>query len=324
MNHSDVQTRMADYLDGELALDERALVDAHMDACESCAGDLSELHATIALLRSLPTPEPPPDLADNVIARIRAGEDGSAWQEFLDTVAAWLTPARLVIPATALAAAAGVLLVSEGQFANIATTPIAPRSAAPVARSEAPARSVTAQRVPVPFERAVPAAPVAPPSAPSESELSRDAPEPQPLLAHAQPPVVASKSAFRPSGFGNPQPLRVASGGRAGGVQPLPGAAAVRQAESQEPVGRERLLEQRLEVLRRDPAQFAAWLGTRSRAERDLWLTQFARFASERRIGSAVLQALRDSKDRRLESAAVKFAAVLLESEGTGEAPRQR
>ena len=28
MNHSDVQSRMADYLDGDLGLDERALVDA--------------------------------------------------------------------------------------------------------------------------------------------------------------------------------------------------------------------------------------------------------------------------------------------------------
>ena len=34
MNHSDIQARMADYLDGELNLDKRALFDGHLDHCE--------------------------------------------------------------------------------------------------------------------------------------------------------------------------------------------------------------------------------------------------------------------------------------------------
>jgi anti-sigma factor RsiW len=322
MNHSDVQSRMADYLDGELGLDERALVDAHLDGCGNCSTDLSELHGTVALLRALPTPEPPSDLAENVIARLRAGEGVTAWQGFVDTLAAWLTPPRLIVPATALAAAAGVLLVGEGQIGTL-FTPDAPLAAKPVQLAQqvrpavpGPAPSAIVQRAPVVTVAKATAA---------EPNSFAGAAEPEPLLTHAPPPtVVASKGAFRSSTFGSPQPLRVAAGG-SGGARSLQGATAVPQAQRVESsVGRERLLADRLEILRRDPAQFAAWIGSRSRAERDLWLTEFARFASERKIGPAVLQALRGSSDPRLESAALKFESVLDESDGAAEVSPQR
>ena len=59
MNHSDIQGRMADYLEGELSLGNRALFDAHLDGCGDCSRDLSAMRETIGLLRSLPAPEPP-------------------------------------------------------------------------------------------------------------------------------------------------------------------------------------------------------------------------------------------------------------------------
>ena len=65
---------MGPYLEGDLPLQQRALVDAHLDACPSCAEELRELRGTIGLLRSLPDVEPPLALATSVIARIRAGE----------------------------------------------------------------------------------------------------------------------------------------------------------------------------------------------------------------------------------------------------------
>ena len=37
MNHAVVTEHLADYLEGDLALDLRALVDAHLDGCPECA-----------------------------------------------------------------------------------------------------------------------------------------------------------------------------------------------------------------------------------------------------------------------------------------------
>ena len=76
MNHSDIQSRMASYLDGELALGQRALFDAHLDGCEACSTELSDMRATINLLRRLPSPEPPADLVDQIMRRVAEGEDG--------------------------------------------------------------------------------------------------------------------------------------------------------------------------------------------------------------------------------------------------------
>lgn len=112
MNHSDIRARMADYLEGDLRLEDRALFDAHLDACEQCAQELEELQAAIALLRSLPDPEPPPNFVDAVMRRVRAGEGRPS---VVDRVREWIsslaTPG-FAIPATAVAAALGIALLT--------------------------------------------------------------------------------------------------------------------------------------------------------------------------------------------------------------------
>ena len=314
MNHSDVQTRMADYLDGELALDTRAVFDAHLDGCSSCARELSELQQTISLLRSLPAPQTPPDLAENVIARVRAGEGRSAWQDFSDRVAAWLTPPRLVVPATVLAAAAGVFVVSGGQLAGLDETSAAEPQVIARARP-AEVEASPKQATPAPVPRASAALLAKKQSLRRERVSTPVAPQPEPLLAHAQPsrPVVTSSGTFQPSAFGGADTVAV-SGAVGAGVQPAQGLTSAPQARTGESVGRERLLRMRLEQLQRSPGQFASWLGSRSRAERDLWLTQFARFSSQLGIGEAVLRSLRGSQDPRLELAAIQFESVLDDS----------
>ena len=74
MNHGDVKRHLADYLEGDLDLDARAILDAHLDHCEACAREVAEMQQTIQLLRLLPEPEPPPMIAADVMRRIRAGE----------------------------------------------------------------------------------------------------------------------------------------------------------------------------------------------------------------------------------------------------------
>ena len=56
MNHVETHSHMADYLEGDLDLTKRALLDAHLDACDSCSREFAEMRGTIGLLRGLPDP----------------------------------------------------------------------------------------------------------------------------------------------------------------------------------------------------------------------------------------------------------------------------
>lgn len=112
MNHSDIQSRMQAYLDGELSLDKRALFDAHLDTCDGCSAELTEMRETIRLLRNLPTPEPPSDFVANVMQRIEEGEGQPGWLAALvDRLHPLFVP-RFAIPATAAAAALGLTVLS--------------------------------------------------------------------------------------------------------------------------------------------------------------------------------------------------------------------
>ncbi len=112
MNHSNIQSRMASYLDGELSLEARALFDAHLDQCDACTQQLADMRDTIRLLRRLPSPEPPPDLVSDVMRRIAQGEGDPSWfVRVIDELSRFFTP-RFVIPATAAAAALTLTVLS--------------------------------------------------------------------------------------------------------------------------------------------------------------------------------------------------------------------
>lgn len=111
MNHADVKSCLADYLEGDLSLDRRALVDAHLDACADCAGEVDQMRRMIRMLRLLPEPETPPMIAANVMRRIRAGESRPGLVgRFMHAVGGILDPG-FVLPAAVIASAALVLVV---------------------------------------------------------------------------------------------------------------------------------------------------------------------------------------------------------------------
>jgi hypothetical protein len=62
--------RLSDHIEGDLAPDEFARVDAHLAECDSCALALRDLRETVALLRGLPDPVPPPEFAADVMQRV--------------------------------------------------------------------------------------------------------------------------------------------------------------------------------------------------------------------------------------------------------------
>ncbi len=114
MNHADIRRHLADYLEGELPIDQRALVDAHLDACDSCSGEVDEMIQTIHFLRKLPEPETPPLIAANVMRRIRSGEGQLGFFGRIGRTFRSVFEPGFVLPASAIAAAALVVTVVQG------------------------------------------------------------------------------------------------------------------------------------------------------------------------------------------------------------------
>ncbi len=114
MNHRNVRTRLSEYLNGDLALSDRALFDAHLDRCERCSGELRELRETVALLRGLPPQELPAHFAQRVMERLRAGEGRPSRLGRLGEAFAELVRPSVAGPVAALAAAAWVVFLGPG------------------------------------------------------------------------------------------------------------------------------------------------------------------------------------------------------------------
>ena len=147
MKHGEVRDRLGPYLEGDLPLQQRALVDAHLDACASCAEELKELRGTIGLLHSLPELEPPPGLARSVIARIQAGEgQPTHWVRVLDGLDGLLRSRSLALVAAAGGVAA-LALLAPGWFAEQTKTPQA--TALTTAADEASERALAGRLAPL-------------------------------------------------------------------------------------------------------------------------------------------------------------------------------
>ncbi|HKK50914.1 MAG TPA: anti-sigma factor, partial [Myxococcota bacterium] len=127
MNHADVKSHLADYLEGDLPLDARALVDAHLDGCEACANEVDQMQQTIRLLRMLPEPETPPQIAANVMRRIRAGETRSGLLSRVGRALGSVLEPSFVLPAATLAAVALVVMVVRDPSSlsrSLSTSPV--------------------------------------------------------------------------------------------------------------------------------------------------------------------------------------------------------
>ncbi|MHA7839132.1 MAG: anti-sigma factor family protein [bacterium] len=127
MNHADVKSHLADYLEGDLPLDARALVDAHLDGCEACANEVDQMQQTIRLLRMLPEPETPPQIAANVMRRIRAGETRPGLLSRVGRALGSVLEPSFVLPAASLAAVALVVMVVRDPSSlsrSLSTSPV--------------------------------------------------------------------------------------------------------------------------------------------------------------------------------------------------------
>lgn len=330
MNHADVRNYMADYLEGDLVLSRRALLDAHLDECPECSQEIDEMRGTIALLRGLPDPEVPADLANQVMRRVRSGEGHTT---LLDRVRAGfdlLLSPRVLAPISAAALATG-LLMATGQIPTLSgagsifeqSIPIDPSS------GEAP----TARRAESAQQQLANASGGASAGSP---ELIRDpVPRTVVILRNAGVPSSAWGAGEPITGIDQMLDARANSGplvmrpapttqvgGRDQRFAGLPSAqgfnsASIHSPDRGVPYSRELPSpDEWLAYLEREPAGFASWLSTLSLAEQELWVGNLARRAADQGNLDAVVTTLRSSSDRNVQLLADDFAAARGDSSG--------
>jgi anti-sigma factor RsiW len=124
--------RLSEYLDGELAPDERIALEAHLDGCPECREVLEELRAVVATARGLPGLPPARDLWPEVAARTggvlplrpRATRPGPSWVR-LAAAAALFAAVGSGVTWLALGGRAGraPAIVATGDAATAGATP---------------------------------------------------------------------------------------------------------------------------------------------------------------------------------------------------------
>lgn len=314
MNHAEVRSKMADYLEGDLDLTQRALLDAHLDGCGRCSGDFAEMRGTITALRSLPDPEPPPFLVETVMRRIREGEGRRTLADRLRDLAASVVSPPVAIPATALAL--GLLMatgaIDPGNLSLEALLQRAQGRAEPVregfVRVERPAPRVTLTRgaSPPPAVGRAPGIRITlPPPMASDSELFRELAS---VGAPRSGPGHWSPRSMRTNVASNPLTLPVSNGPVVPETGPRMGSAFETPGFSlRSGIGLESLLETMIER----PVQFSAEFASRSIPEQEHWLRALASYAHDQGRDQEALASLRAATDLRARQVSTAFAAEL-------------
>ncbi len=68
---------VTDYLEGALDQDERARLEAHLDACEGCRAYLDQVRQTVQMMSHLPSEDLSPPVRQHLLEAFRAWRAGS-------------------------------------------------------------------------------------------------------------------------------------------------------------------------------------------------------------------------------------------------------
>ena len=317
MKHSDVQDHMADYLEGDLPLEKRALFDAHLDDCEACLGEIRDVQRTITLLRSLPEPQVPSGFTESVMRRVRENEDRQSLLENLREAFGILLSPRILVPVSVSMIVLGIIAGND----KIEDALLLESQRTPFAASDRPAGGPVLAGVPgagVPT-RAEASNRVGRPSTLQITIQSGLASDVLPGPMHQGPPELLDFArVFRaPSPQGErrfagqaPGVLRVAApsqGWRQDRLEFSPLSAS-------RPASRQPSAEAWLARLRRNPADFALAIGGYTLAEQELWIVNLARHAVARGELDDIVSVLRGSPSRRAQLLADDFSAAGRES----------
>lgn len=114
--HTRLRELLSAYLDGEVTEEERLQVDAHLEACVSCRGELEQLRGVVGLLRRMPQVEPRRSLALEPTAAVARALPRYLW--------ALRTAAAATAAALALVVAADLSGVLPGDPAGVGLAPV--------------------------------------------------------------------------------------------------------------------------------------------------------------------------------------------------------
>lgn len=333
MNHADVKGHLADYLEGELSLDQRALVDAHLDDCSECAREVDEMQRTIRLLRMLPEPVTPPMMAANVMRRIRAGESEPRFFERIGRMFGNALESSFVLPASALAVASLVIAVVQNPdlFSNVNLAGLTGISTASNADSEA--------AIELPFvgslERSnqprgpMPVARVGRGEAyvPFTIQIGGMFPRQQAVSGVGRAPRVLETRATNVAENQTGPTFQIAPGaivsledfGRhQGGARQASQVQGYVQGSSASDFGSSSGGDPRDEWIARalqNPVDFARYIGSRNLAEQELWVSRLADRAQTRGLMTDLVRALRQSGDSTAAWVADDFAAQVAKAQ---------
>jgi hypothetical protein len=76
MEHTDIRHKLSEYIDNEIAPEERAAIEAHLAVCNDCAQALRELNKTVEHLHALSDMEVPAWLTARTMATVRKEKRG--------------------------------------------------------------------------------------------------------------------------------------------------------------------------------------------------------------------------------------------------------
>jgi len=301
---------MADYLEGHLSLEKRALFDAHLDDCSSCLAEIRSMQQTVTLLRSLPAPEVPAGFSESVMQRVHESQNRVPWVESLQEAFRLLLNPRVLAPVSVGLIALGIIggtgevekaLILEVPNGSLATQPL-PKGAPALAGIPVPGTSqkVATSRVNTPgssFQIRVQPGPVRAPAHETQHVIS-----PIPLNQFSQFSHGFRGGIVKDDIFYEPAGGDLAAG--RSGVLMVAAPSRVR-AEEKQPSAEEWLAR-----LKRNPGDFASALSSSTLAEQELWIANLARHARERGELPEIIAALRQSPNRRANLLAEDFEAA--------------
>jgi len=308
---------MADYLEGHLSLEKRALFDAHLDDCGTCMSEIRDVQRTVNLLRSLPEPEVPAGFTDSVMRRVREADDRPHWLRSVSEAFSMLLRPRILVPVSVSMIALGILAgTGQVEDALLLETPARGQLAGPAQSADASALAGvpgTAMRLPaeqtsqVPRGAAIHIA-VQPTSASSSLPGPFQPTNPgQGQIVHLVPRQFspAPGQIWNASAPVQPMVMQAAVGSQAR----WPADSGLGSSNQARRSARQPSADEWLLRLRRSPGNFATLISNSTLAEQELWVSNLARRAAERGELDEVVQALRASPNQRAKLLADDFEA---------------